>query len=271
MNLSDVKAIHIGSDEVIQISMNGTVMWTKPTPPVPTPDCLCFTNQTSTAGTITVSGSGRGFSASISYSSDNGDTWSGESVSSNTITLPANGKVYIKGDFTPDNDQYAYTYSCDVDYALSGNLLSLLDSTNYASETYIHSFAFKATFRGDTHLVDITGLNLGVATGVGDEAMIETFYGTSITTGMDLRQIDTIYYSQSVFDGLYENCSNLTTAYAPTDTVWGSGGGMAPNYYGWLNGVAASGTIYCSSQAVANAIPTGSVDGCPSGWTVSVQ
>ena len=83
---------------------------------------------------------------------------------------------------------------------------------------------------------------------------------TSLTEAPNLIKITDVdnYGMQNMFYG----CTYLTTVYAPTIT-WDTS-----KTQGWLDGVAASGTLYADAS-IASTIPTNSTSDCPNGWTVA--
>ena len=101
--------------------------------------------------------------------------------------------------------------------------------------------------------------DLSNITTVGNYGMSRMFYGcTSLETGPDLSNITSV--SSSGMLNMFNGCTSLTKAYAPT-IKWDTS-----KTENWLNGVAASGTLYAKSSIISS-IPTKSVNGCPSGWT----
>lgn len=119
--------------------------------------------------------------------------------------------------------------------------------------------AFNGMFQSCIALNDISNIHFS-ATSIENGMFRYTFTGcTSLVSGLDIRSA-TILQNNGL-TGMYNGCSSLTTAYAPTVT-WNTA--KSGN---WLNGVAASGTLYADSS-ISSTIPTDSVDGCPSGWTV---
>lgn len=119
--------------------------------------------------------------------------------------------------------------------------------------------AFIGMFQNCTALTDISNIHFN-ATTIESGMFRNTFKGcTSLVSGLDIRSA-TILQNNGLAE-MYNGCSSLTTAYAPTVT-WDTA--KSGN---WLNDVSASGTLYADSS-ISSTIPTNSVDGCPAGWTV---
>lgn len=95
------------------------------------------------------------------------------------------------------------------------------------------------------------------------------FYGcSSLTEGCNLEHVTSITKG---YDGttdigsmsyMYSNCTNLNVVYAPSIQAWTTGNNFGTSM--WLDGVAASGTVYKPSELE---IPKDSDSGVPSGWT----
>ena len=128
-------------------------------------------------------------------------------------------------------------------------------------------FEFLNMFKGCSSLTSVPELNSGF-TSVGEASFQEMFADcSSLVTGMDIRAITTCRGDRpSALNNMYAGCSNLTTAYAVNISNYYSD----ENAYHWLSNVAASGTLYCPSVAIANQMPINSVDGCPTGWAMQV-
>ena len=93
---------------------------------------------------------------------------------------------------------------------------------------------------------------------------------SSLTEGCNLKHVTSITKG---YDGttnigsmsyMYANCTNLNVVYAPSIQAWTTG-----NNFGtlmWLDGVAASGTVYKPAELE---IPTDTNNGVPVGWTTA--
>lgn len=120
---------------------------------------LYFEDRSGAANTITCTKTGdQAEWLSLEYSTD-WDTWSTYDLTQ-PLTIPANGRVYLRGSntygFGKDNSNY-HTFTCSGNYALGGDLFSIMDDSLFA---YPSRFATK-TFYQSTTLVDISQLDFG--------------------------------------------------------------------------------------------------------------
>jgi len=145
------------------------------------------------------------------------------------------------------------------------NCTSLYNSPDTSGITTIQAQAFRSMFEGCSSFYNPPAINLTSVPQMGMYCMFKDC--TSMLYGMPLDSITYIasgnsgYYAISY---LYGGCTSLSAAYAPNITNWST---SAMNLSeSWLSGVSASGTLYCPSQTVADAIPDNSTSGCPSGW-----
>ena len=119
--------------------------------------------------------------------------------------------------------------------------------------------AFIGMFQNCTSLTQISNIHFNATTLSGGTFM-NTFQNcTSLTTGLDIRSATSI--GNNAMTNMYGGSTSLNIAYAPTVT-WNTA--KSTN---WLNNVASSGTLYADAS-ISSTIPTNSVDGCPTGWTV---
>lgn len=118
-----------------------------------------FEDRSGAANTITCTKTGdKEEWLSLEYSTDR-ETWSTYDMTQ-TLTIPANGRVYLRGSntygFGYNNTNY-HTFTCSGNYAVGGDLFSIMDSSLFA---YPSRFATK-TFYQSTTLVDISQLDFG--------------------------------------------------------------------------------------------------------------
>lgn len=97
---------------------------------------------------------------------------------------------------------------------------------------------------------------------VAQDGMKYMFKGCSaLQEGMQLKDITTIYSGQGVggMNHLYDSCTSLNKAWAPTPAVWNTDA-----MEDWLYGVAATGVVMKDNNLT---IPLNSTSGVPTGWT----
>ena len=165
-------------------------------------------------GDITWSGSS---SNMLSYSIDNGETWS---AASSNITLSVNigDKVLWKGTTTPINDDDEEVYGIgtfdgdtNVRYSVEGNIMSLLYGDNFEGQISLEGkdFAFYGLFYVNTNITSAENLSLP-ATILAETCYEYMFaYCTSLLIAPELPATTlTNYCYQSMFRG----CTSLTTA-----------------------------------------------------------
>ena len=119
----------------------------------------------------------------------------------------------------------------------------------------------EATFKGCTALT--TAPVFTNLTRVDYLGMNGAFEGcTRLEKGAYIGDVDTI--GNQAFKKMYNGCTLLNEAYAPKPSSWNN-----LDFFSWLSDTAASGKVYADSLT-AGIIPTDSVNGCPTGWTVEI-
>ena len=190
-------------------------------------------------GTIVWKASNTANTKTISYSTDNGDNWT--NITSNTgsstpyITVSDGDTVMFKG----DNASYGNTTSSyntfsgsTAKFEVEGNIMSLIDSTGFATATTLQSaYTFYYLFANCTGLTSAENLVLPATTSAN-------------------------YCYRSMFQGCtslnYIKC--LATNISAVDCTGG-----------WVYNVASSGT-FVKNPNMSNW--TTGVNGIPTGWTV---
>ena len=187
-------------------------------------------------------------------------TWTAVPMVNNPwTTIPADGYLFFRGN---NGWLCGMEIYMDVDHTFGGNVLSMVDSTNFDSLTSVPSGGMHTLAKGDTHLVSAKNMDWGPAcTTVPNGWMLyQTFYGcTALTEGPDMRSFTNIGSSDPC-DGFFEGCRSLTKVIAPS--VQGSW--PYDSFTGWLNNVAATGIVVMDPNTTN--VPQGS-SGIPSGWT----
>ena len=150
-----VQDITIGAKQVQSIydNTNQILLWEKPAQ-----NYFYFEDRSGAANSISITKTGDLAEwLSLEYSTDK-NTWSTWDFAQ-TLTLPANGKVYLRGDntygFGMDNVNY-HTFNCTGNYALGGNIWSVM-SDNVSS---IPPRFGSRTFQNSTTLVDCSQLSI---------------------------------------------------------------------------------------------------------------
>ena len=271
INGSEVIGISIGGTAVTKLEINGQTMWETANHVTE----FFIENLGNTAATFTAykQWTNTETYTDLWYSLDDGDTWNdlGLNIMSRagdlggdvtqTVTVPANGKIYLRGDNANgigDSNQYVQ-FSMDTAHNVSGSLLSLVDADDYATVTPTLTKGFYSLFYGDIAMTDASGLVIGLAS-VPDYGMYQMFRGcTGLTATADLSGITSI--GNNGLSQLYYGCSLVDDVTAPNVSSWDTA-----KTANWLFDVAASGTVHKPS---ALTITTDSASGVPAGWTTA--
>lgn len=245
-------------------------------------DYFRVTNVDTTAGTLTINGSNN-LGADLEYSTDGVNWTTADSNAPFSLTVPAGANVYMRG---TTRNWAAKTINMNVNHTVGGNILSLLNKTNYSTLTFIdYSYKISQLFYSNTHLISAKDLNFGNATTCTcDMFMSACFQGcTSLITPPETLPFTTL--APRMYRSAFQDCSSMTsTPSLPATTLTEncyermfsgcssiqfivclaeSFGYKSTDY--WVSSVAATGTFYKSANM--SSWPT-SVSGIPSGWTV---
>lgn len=251
------------------------------------------------------------FTKTIEYTKDNGVTWNSITSSTEGVSFRVNAGdvVQFRGNnasYSQSITQYNSFDSSTCKFYVRGNVMSLVDSVNYATATtFSDDYVFYSLFENCTGLTDISELVLP-ATSLTDYCYAYMFYGcTSLCKSMTLGNIEDLYYTvptantvslpslpattlaASCYNSMFAGCTEITTApVLSAETLVEScyagmfSGCSSLNYIemlatnisatsaltNWVYGVAPSG-IFVKNPDLSS-IPINSVDGVPIGWTI---
>lgn len=244
-------------------------------------------NTSNTDGVFTITRVGSPTTAYLKYSLD-GVNWTTANLSADfSLAVGAGANVYMKGTnargFNRNTSSY-YKIAMNVNHTIGGNIMSIVDETNYATVTSIPSYCFAHLFNGDTYLVN-AGVNFGSVTSIGNNGCVYMYrnctslttpsdfssvtsidsdgcslmYGgcTSLTTGGDLSSITSV--QRGGLAGFYLGCTSLTKVTTPNVSSWDTYA-----FNNWLENTAATGVV---RKPAGLDIPTNTNGGVPSGWT----
>lgn len=217
-------------------------------------------NTSDTGGVFTITRYNGPSTSDLKYSLD-GVNWTTADLSADfSLEVEAGANVYMKGTNTSGFNRTTTAYykmSMDVNHSIGGNIMSIVDETNYATITSIPPKCFAYLFSDDTHLVNVDDATFGSVTSIGELGCRNMYSGcTSLTTPSDLSSVTSVG-SSGCFQ-MYYGCTSLTTATAPNISTWDEN-----RFLYWLSGVASTGVI---RKPAGLEIPTGE-NGVPSGWT----
>ena len=248
-------------------------------------DGMYVENVSNTTGTLTIL-EGVNLTKNLDYSSD-GLNWTTAATGQPcTITVPAGGKMYLRGtnsEWRAQGDGHN-TFSMDVDWKIGGNLLSIIDKDNYATLQTVPQYCFQNAFSLNNYLIDATDANFGTATTLGQYSLHNAFRlcpllegvpdtstitrgdywcmiggclnDTSLVRPYDLHNMTSSDTSSTTYQALYEGCSSLTVAYSPNVVnVWRSSINL-------ITGNTQNGTIYLAAGSSRPSY-------IPSSWTTA--
>ncbi len=203
-------------------------------------------------------------SGPVTYRVNGGTGGTIASGASKDITLSAAGD---KVQFYGDNEAYATgasnysSIACTKDCYVYGNIMSLVKSAGFASETTLtESYAFASLFRTNERVKNKAGYELLLpATTLSDRCYYWMFGGcTGLTVAPALPATTLANYC---YNNMFNGCTSLNSVTCLATDI--SATDCTRN---WLNGVASSGT-FTKAMGVDWSGKTG-FDGIPSGWTV---
>jgi hypothetical protein len=232
------------------IEDTGEVIYNKTAPHNYSKDYLTFEALEDGTFTLTVPANvDSNYMTSVSYSTDNGETWTDTAIDNTkqTITTPtitSGSKVLWKGigkQMAKSSSVYSQ-FSSIGNFNLSGNIMSLLygdefqDKTAFSSES---EYNFTDLFSSVVKLVSVKNLVLP-ATILTNSCYFYIFLGcTSLTTAPELPATT---LAVGCYASMFQNCSSLTTVPELLSTT------LAQYcYYGMFSG--------CTSLTVAPELP----------------
>ena len=142
----------------------------------------------------------------ISYSTDNGTTW----TEGNSVSVNSGDKVLWKGTMTPATYQGIGTFSSTAEFNAQGNAMSLLFGVNFKGQTSLtgKDRAFLGLFH-NAKIVNAENLSLP-ATTLANSCYSSMFRGcTSLTTTPELPATT---LAINCYYGMFRDCTSLTTA-----------------------------------------------------------
>ena len=177
-------------------------------------------------GTIVWKSADTSIAKTISYSKDNGDTWTSITANEDGTNINVNlGDVII---FKGDNSGYAssllsynaFQTNGDTLFSVQGNIMSLIDSTGFATaETLTDSYTFCKLFYNCSGLVSAENLILP-ATALTDSCYHTMFYNCASLTAAT--ELPATALTPNCYAYMFIGCSSLITAPAlPATTLAG--------------------------------------------------
>lgn len=231
--------------------------------------------------------------SNISYSIDNGDTWTTTSNVANTEvivttpTIPAKGKVIWMGTGSQLGNSSSYSnFTSTGKFNVYGNLLSLFRNINFANYTAIGTggrvdYYARHLFYNNQNIISAKNMIFPINYGL--SCMSGTFNGCSNLIEAPSIPASTVY--QSSQESMFRNCTSLVKApelaasSIGARSYWSMFYGCSKLNYvrclatskstnnpisNWLTGVSTTGT-FVKSADIEDSFWTDSI---PSGWTI---
>ena len=181
-------------------------------------DYFRVTNVDTTAGTLTI-GAGGNLGKNLEYSTDGVNWTTADPNAPFSLTVPAGANVYMRG----TNSIFQKTINMDANHTVGGNVLSLIDKSNYSTMTTPpppYSNLFSRLFNGNTHLVSAADMNFGNLVQTSGGFAADMFNGCTALTAAPELPMTTL--GNSCYSSMFKNCTSLTAApELPATTVGG--------------------------------------------------
>ena len=101
----------------------------------------------------------------VSYSLDNGTTWTTLAANTNSPTVPVGGTIMWKGNISPSTNNGVGTFSSTGNFNVDGNAMSLIYGDNFKGvKTLPANYTFLNLFRSATRLINAKDLSLPATT-----------------------------------------------------------------------------------------------------------
>ena len=147
----------------------------------------------------------------LSYSTDEGTTWTPLADNTDTPTVTAGNTIMFKGTCTPQTDEGIGRFSSTARFDAEGNVMSLLFGDDSEGKTSLSgkAYAFYGLFSGCTTIVNAENMRLP-ATTLASSCYNSMFRGcTSLTTAPEL---PATAITSSCYNCMFYGCTSLTTA-----------------------------------------------------------
>ena len=149
--------------------------------------------------------------AGLSYSLDNGSTWTALAASTNTPSVAAGDKILFKGTITPNSSSGIGTFSSSDKFDVQGNAMSLLYGDNFIGQTSLSGkdYALKGLFGSNTNVISAENMILP-ATTLSNFCYHQMFANCSSLTTSPVLSATTL--AQACYEDMFIYCYALTTA-----------------------------------------------------------
>ena len=147
----------------------------------------------------------------VSYSTDDGETWTELAANTVSPTITAGNKIMWKGTITPSSSNGVGTFSATGNFDVQGNVMSLLYGDNYKDQTDLagKTYAFYQLFYNNRKVVNAENLSLP-ATTLASYCYKNMFQScTRLTTAPVLPATTLVNYC---YQNMFSGCTSLVTA-----------------------------------------------------------
>lgn len=213
----NINKLCVGDSEVSKVYLGDTEVYSSGPAPEPAYSAMPLTFEIISGGTISwMINSSSAPAKTISYSVDNGSTWTNitSSTAGTSFNVNDGDTVMFKGDNTAYSNRsnlYNSFSGTTAIFSIEGNIMSLIDSTGFTSATTLSvAYALNSLFRNCTGLKSAENLVLP-ATTLTDGCYYMMFTNCrSLTTAPSILPATTLtnYSYYQMFSG----CASLTTA-----------------------------------------------------------
>lgn len=223
----------------------------------------------------------------VSYSIDDGKTWTSLASATASPTISAGDRIMWKASgLRIDGDVGIGTFSSTGNYNVSGNIMSLANGDDFIGVNTITAVQFRLLFNGSTKLINAENLILP-ATTLTNSCYRQLFQGcTGLITAPKLPATT---LGINCYDYMFDGCTSLKTAPDIIASTFSSHccrrmfyGCTSLNYIkclatdisadyctqNWVYDVASTGTFV---KAASMSSWTTGTSGIPSGWTVRTE
>ena len=217
-DLSTIQGCYVGSTPASAIYMGSNLIW--PTGPH---DYLTF--EAITAGTVTITATDPSYYLTISYSIDEGQTWTDITTSGTEqtmATLNIGDKLLVKGNNNQYGSEYIDQYATIHSYynhfggtaqvEVYGNIMSLIYGDNFVGKNSFPSGStgnFYRLFYNYSNLIDASNLELPATTLAGGCYISMFRECTSLTTAPVLPATT---LANNCYNSMFRDCTSLSTA-----------------------------------------------------------
>ena len=159
-------------------------------------------------GTFTFTGTN---SNSLSYSLDDGQTWTALASGTASPTVTAGNKIMWKGEMTPVDYSGVGTFSSTGRFEAQGNIMSLLFGDDFTNQTDLtgKDYAFYELFCQNTNIKSAKNLILP-ATKLANYCYQYMFYGCTSLVNAPTLPATTL--TDWCYNNMFNGCTNLKTA-----------------------------------------------------------